>query len=323
MPISSPLVSVIALCYNQEDFLVETLDSIKAQTFKNLEFIIVDDCSSDQSVKKIESWIKANKVNCKFIKNKENLGLVKSLNIAVKQLKGKYYSLIACDDIYLPKKIENQVKILEVLDDSYGAIYSDSYIIDENSMYNYGTQIARKLIEKPPSGNIYEDLLKNDNFVPALSVIYKTEVVKDLGYYDESLIYEDYDMLLRLSKKFKVAFSKSIDACYRLHQTNMNYNLNKPKFLDSKIKILFKHLNKENSNLEIGTLLKEKISNLCEQLYMQKSNLTHGHLKKLREDHNYGKIIYFCNYIGFSWKVYFIMRIILLNRKHILTLNIR
>ena len=104
MFISPPLVSIIALCYNQEEFLCETLESIKAQTYKNLELIIIDDCSTDQSVKKIESWIKANNHNCNFITNKENLGLVKSLNIAVKKCKGKYYSLIACDDIYLPKK---------------------------------------------------------------------------------------------------------------------------------------------------------------------------------------------------------------------------
>ena len=323
MPISSPLVSVIALCYNQDDFLVDTLDSIKLQTYKNIELIIIDDCSTDQSVKKIESWIKANKHNCKFIKNKVNLGLVKSLNIAVKQLKGKYYTLIACDDIYLPKKTENQVKIFEELDDSFGAIYSDSNLIDENGMYFYGTQISRKLIEIPPSGNIYEDLLKKDNFIPAISVIYKTERIKELGYYDESLIYEDYDMLLRLSKQYKLYFQKEIDVCYRLHQTNMNYNLDKPKFLDSKIKLLFKHLNKENSNLEIGSLLKEKILNLCELLYMQNSKLLKPHIKKLRIEYNYGKVIYFSIFSMLNWKLYLFLKILVLKKDQTVTLEIK
>jgi glycosyltransferase involved in cell wall biosynthesis len=314
MPISSPLVSVIALCYNQEDFLVETLDSIKAQTFKNLEFIIVDDCSSDQSVKKIESWIKANKVNCLFIKNKENIGLVKTLNIALKQCKGKYYSLIACDDVYLPNKLGNQVNKFENLDKDYAAIYSDAYIINENSSYQYGTLISRKQLNNPPSGNIYEDLMIKDNFIPALSVIYKTEIIKKLGYHDESLIYEDYDMLLRLSNHYKIYFQKEIDVCYRLHQTNMNFNLDKPMFLDSKIKILFKHLNAENSNTEIGTLLKEKILDLCEKIYIQKSKLLKPHIKKLRVEYNYGKLLYYSSFLTFNRKLFLFLKILVLKK---------
>ena len=131
-------------------------------------------------------------------------------------------------------------------------------------------------------------------------MIYKTHVVKDLNYYDESLVYEDYDLLLKLSKRFKIHFSKSIDACYRLHQKNMNYNLDEPMLVDSKINILFKHLNVENSKTEKGLVLKEKILKLCETLYMQKSELIHTHIKKLRNEHNYGKIIFFCNYFRLS-----------------------
>ena len=291
------LVSVVAICYNHEKFLKETLDSIKAQNYKNLEFIIIDDFSKDQSVKKIDSWIKENSFNCKFIKNDQNLGLVKSLNKALKQCHGKYYSLIACDDVYLPKKIENQVEIFEKLDQEYGAMYSDAYIINEDSSYQYGTQLSRTQINEPPTGNIYEVLLKLDNFVPAISIMFKAKTIKELGYYDESLIYDDYDMLLRLSKKFKIYFSKKTDVCYRLHQTNMNYNLDKPMFLDSKIKILFKHLNTENFNPEINIFIKEKILSLCELLYMQNSKLLKPHIKKLRTEYNYGKLIYFLKFL--------------------------
>ena len=70
-----PLVSVIALCFNQEEFLAETLDSVKRQTYKNIEFIIIDDYSLISQLKN-RILIKANQHNCKFIKNKENLGLV-------------------------------------------------------------------------------------------------------------------------------------------------------------------------------------------------------------------------------------------------------
>ena len=316
-----PLVSIIACCYNHEKFVEETLDSIKSQTYENIELIIIDDFSTDNSVKKINTWIV--KYKCLFIQNKENLGVVKTLNKALKKCNGKYFSLIACDDIYLPKKTENQIQIFEKLDDDYGAIYSDSYIIKEDSSYQYGTQISRNQINNPPSGNIYEDLLKKDNFIPAISVIYKIKIIKELGYYDESLIYEDYDMLLRLSKKFKIYFSKEIDVCYRMHQTNMNYNLDKPIFLDSKIKMLFKQLNIENSNLEIGIVLKEKILGLCELLFMQKSKLLKLHIKRLRSEYNYGKLLYYSSSLRLNWKIYLYFRILVLKKDQTVTLEIK
>ena len=318
-----PLVSVVAICYNHEKFVKETLESIRLQTHKNLEVIILDDCSRDMSVKVIESWITDNNYNCSFIKNNENLGLVKSLNKGVKQCKGKYYSIIACDDVYLKNKIYNQVNIFEKLNDSYALIYSDAFIINCIGKYIYGTQISINQINNPPSGNIYEDLIKEDNFIPAISIMFKAKAIKELGFYDESLIYDDYDMLLRLSKKFKIHFSKNTDVCYRLHQTNLNYNLDKPMFLDSKIKMLFKHLNVENCNLEIGIVLKEKILKLCELLYMQNSTLLKLHIKKLRNEYNYGKLLYYSSYLRLNWKIYLFFRILVLKKDQTVILDIK
>ena len=188
-----PLVSIIACCYNHERFLVETLDSIRAQTYLNIELIIIDDFSTDSSVKKINNWIKKNKYECLFIQNKENFGVVKTLNKALKRASGKYLNFIACDDVYLTKKVENQVKIFEKLNHDYGAIYSDAYIIDNYGKYNYGTQISRKQINKPPTGNIFEQLIK-DNFIPAVSVLYKFSVIEELLFFDENFLYGDYDL---------------------------------------------------------------------------------------------------------------------------------
>ena len=221
------------------------------------------------------------------------------------------------------ERCENQIQIFEKLDDDYAAIYSDAYIINDDGIYQYGTQISRKQINKPPSGNIYEDLIRKDNFIPALSVIYKTEIIKELGYYDESLIYEDYDMLLRLSKQYEIYCQKEIECCYRLHQTNMNYNLDKPMFLDSKIKMLFKQLNIENSNLEIGIVIKEKILGLCELLFMQKSKLLKLHIKRLRSEYNYGKLLYYSSSLRLNWKIYLYFRILVLKKDQTVTLEIK
>ena len=76
---TDPLVSIVALCYNHESYLKETLDSILNQTYKNIQLIIIDDCSKDNSISLIKNWIHKNKVECVFIAHKENRGVCKSL----------------------------------------------------------------------------------------------------------------------------------------------------------------------------------------------------------------------------------------------------
>ena len=85
-----PLVSIVAICYNHEKFVKETLDSILHQTYSNIQLIIIDDCSQDNSVSEIKNWIKMNSVDCVFIERTENSGLCKNLNEGIVVSKGKY-----------------------------------------------------------------------------------------------------------------------------------------------------------------------------------------------------------------------------------------
>ena len=82
-PSSVPLVSMIVICYNQARFVVETLESVKAQSYKNTELIIVDDCSTDDSVAVIERWLRENGIQCTFIRHEKNQGVCKALNDAL------------------------------------------------------------------------------------------------------------------------------------------------------------------------------------------------------------------------------------------------
>ncbi|WP_303813338.1 glycosyltransferase family A protein, partial [Apibacter mensalis] len=90
-----PLVSIVAINYNNSKHLVETLDSIDQQTYKNIELIIVDDCSTDDSVKKIDQWLLTYNKPFQFIKHIENKGICKTINDGYKVAKGKYISSIA------------------------------------------------------------------------------------------------------------------------------------------------------------------------------------------------------------------------------------
>ncbi|QYN49779.1 glycosyltransferase [Apibacter sp. ESL0432] len=240
-----PLVSIVAINYNNSKHLVETLDSIDQQTYKNIELIIVDDCSTDDSVKKIDQWLLTYNKPFQFIKHTENKGICKTINDGYKVAKGKYISSIATDDLMLPKKTEIQVQLLENTDDRVGMVFSDAFLIDENS-----SPIESKFIEKYKSNvfhinseNIYEDLLKG-NFIPAMSIMIKSKIFSEIGYFDESLNYEDYDMWLRIAEIYKVHYSDYISAKYRIHNSSFTQVLSRDKWVVDDIKIYNKHKNK-------------------------------------------------------------------------------
>src|ERR1700745_29986 len=90
---AKPLVTAIVLSYNQSRFVWETLESVRAQTHQSMQLIIVDDCSSDDSVGIIGHWIQHNKMDCTFIRHQENRGICKSLNDALAVASGKYISM--------------------------------------------------------------------------------------------------------------------------------------------------------------------------------------------------------------------------------------
>ena len=109
-----PLVSVIMSVYNTNPiFLVEAIESILNQTYQNLEFIIVDDGSSDDAVKKVLEFYNNEISNIHLIVNEVNIGLTKSLNIALGNSKGDYIARMDADDISLPDRIRQQVEKME------------------------------------------------------------------------------------------------------------------------------------------------------------------------------------------------------------------
>ena len=109
------LVSVIMSTYNSEKTIKGSIESILNQTYQNLEFLIVDDFSEDNTVNEIDRYINKNK-NIKLFKNKENIGLTKSLNFLLGKSNGKYIARQDDDDISDLKRIEKQVELIERYD---------------------------------------------------------------------------------------------------------------------------------------------------------------------------------------------------------------
>lgn len=209
----TPLVSVICSCYNHSNYVEKTLDSVINQSYNNIQLIIIDDFSTDNSVFIIENWIKKRKQGI-LIKNEKNLGLTTSFNQAFSIVKGKYFIDLAADDLLLEHCIETQVNTFENIDNTnVGIVYGNATIYNENDTlgYNYYDQWPQKKITTTPKdGFIYKEILSHSNTICSISALIKTAVFKNLGGYDSNLIYEDYDFWLRVSRTYFIIYIDNI-----------------------------------------------------------------------------------------------------------------
>ncbi|MFZ1072553.1 MAG: glycosyltransferase [Verrucomicrobiia bacterium] len=236
-----PLVSAIVICYNHARFVTECLESVKAQRYPNLELIVHDDASSDNSVAVIQAWLARCDIPNRLMVQKQNQGVCRSLNHALSHASGKYVSGIAADDVWLPGKLLKQVELMERLPDKVGVVYSDALQMDEGGKLLQETFIqAHRRFDSMPEGNIHNALWEG-NFIPSMTTLVRRACYSQTGLFDETLFYEDWDMLLRLSRWFDFVYSPEISAKYRFVATSMARS-QKARMLDATCQICAKHL---------------------------------------------------------------------------------
>jgi glycosyltransferase involved in cell wall biosynthesis len=224
-----PLISALVLCYNQAPYIVECLESIKTQDYPNLEIIINDDASKDDSVAIIQSWLSKNTIPHCFLRNETNQGICRSLNNLVRHSKGKYLSGIATDDVWLPGKLRGQVEMMEQLPANVCLVYSDALQMDQNGNLLPGKfmEVDGRLpgSESAPQGNVQVALWRG-NFIAPMTTLIRRECLDRVGPYDETLFAEDWDMWLRLSRHYDFTYSPVLSAKYRIvanSATRKNY----------------------------------------------------------------------------------------------------
>lgn len=209
----NPLVTVICLCYNHASFVVEALDSVINQTHSNVELIIADDCSTDNSQKVIENWLKNNS-GIQFIFNTQNRGNTKTFNQCLKLANGEYIIDLAADDVLQPDCITKQLKgFAESTYKNLGLVYGNAEWISEKGQHihdYFETDKNRKGVALQPTGNIYINLLNGKTKLCSVAALVKREVFDKLNGYDENLAYEDYDLWIRASRVYNFDFIDEI-----------------------------------------------------------------------------------------------------------------
>jgi glycosyltransferase involved in cell wall biosynthesis len=189
----APLVTVLMSCYNSSTWLEEAVVSILGQTFKNFEFLIIDDGSTDNSLSILET-LAAQDLRIKLIK-KSNTGLADSLNIGLNYAKGKWVARMDADDISEPDRLEKQVTFATC---SANLVFLGAglRVIDEEGI------IGSKYVYPVDHKSLLKHLLTSRPFPPHASAFYlRSQALEVGGYRRKILRAEDWDLWLRLSEK--------------------------------------------------------------------------------------------------------------------------
>lgn len=247
------LVSVIVITYNSAQFVLETLGSIKDQTYTNIELIVSDDCSTDNTVQTVKDWIEQNKErfrNSCIVESEKNMGISANCNRGLNNANGKYVKIIAGDDLLLTNCIEDNVAF--AIRDNIAFLFSRCRVFSssdpEKKMVEYYSKMQDQIVNKF-SMNVekqYQQLLR-ENFVFAPSGFLNREVLIFLGGFDEHYIFmEDYPLWIKATKnKIKLYFMPIDTVLYRIENNSAisfsnNENLYKKAFFDDAYNIYYR-----------------------------------------------------------------------------------
>ncbi len=235
-----PLVSVVVASYNSEKTIVETLESIKTQTYRNIELIITDDFSTDGTTDVCREWLCINKLfftNTSLILSEKNTGISPNMNRGVRMSSGSWVKILAADDKLLPNCISSNINFV---------LNNPQYDIVFSKIIGFGDEVAAKKCEWKDCNRLFNEMsemefrviLYQRNFLPAASVFYKKNTFDELGGYDVSIPYmEDWPFWIKaLDNGCKLGFNDDYTVEYRFSPLSISQHTaanRNPKFVES------------------------------------------------------------------------------------------
>ena len=214
---NNPLVTVVLPTFNRAKFILEAINTALNQSYRNIEVIVVDDGSKDDTEQILKNIIDS---RVKYVRHSENKGAAAARNTGIQLASGEFIAFLDSDDIWQRDKLTKQVDKILLSDQSVALIYCGMLKIDES---------GRVLGEKKPQyrGEIFKHLLY-DNCIGSTSVpLLRMDVLKEIGGFDERLkSREDYDLWLRIAKRYKVEYVQESLFLYCIHENRISTNLN-------------------------------------------------------------------------------------------------
>jgi alpha-1,3-rhamnosyltransferase len=226
----TPLVSIIVITYNSEKFILETLESAKTQTYQNIELIISDDASSDNTLQVCREWLKNNKcrfVHTELITVEKNSGIPANCNRGVKASKGEWIKLIAGDDGLLPNAIELMIEATNQYKD-FSVFFANANFCKDNFeqksiMKRDPDEFSLKYFsEKQLNPNQQLQVLIRHNPIIAATSFISRKVFEKVSFDERFKIIEDSPFWINASLNgYRLKFINKIVANYRIHSDSI------------------------------------------------------------------------------------------------------
>jgi glycosyltransferase involved in cell wall biosynthesis len=194
-------VSVIIPTYNRENFITKAIDSVMAQTYRNVEVVVIDDGSTDNTFSLVGQY---GKTVTYFYQ--ENRGIAGARNAGIRKSNGDYIAFLDSDDYWVPEKLERQMELFQKHPE-YGMVASQCASVLLNGSF-------RSKNRQGKSGWVFIDLFMK-NFIRTSSAVITRECIDTVGLFDEGLTEcEEYDLWLRIAAKYPVGFINESLAVY-------------------------------------------------------------------------------------------------------------
>lgn len=259
-----PFFSVIIPLFNKENYVENALKSILNQTFSDFEIIIINDCSTDNSVTKIQSYL-SEKV--RLIVHEKNKGLSATRNTGIANAKSDYITYLDADDLWKPTFLETIYRLIssfpeaKIFGTNYEEVYGEKVLKPHNGSENLETNFEGLI-------NFFKINLKQGIYNHGCVCFHKS-VFEKVGYYDEKINFsEDLDFNVRANLHFKLAYSKSIEMQYSMQSENQITN---SKISDKNLPDFNKYLKWEIKNKDLKKYLDFERYILAKKLKMEGS----------------------------------------------------
>lgn len=230
------LVSVFINAYNSEEFILETVNSVLNQRYKNIQLIVIDDCSTDNTYELLKT---VNDERLELYKNDINMGISYTCNRGISACRGEYIGHTDSDDVWVPDKIEKQLRFLEE-NPEYDACFSHADIIDSNGNFCNDSELKTiYAMHNLPQSEMFRYFIENPNRLCHSAVLAKASIVKKIGWHKLSTRYlHDFDYWLRMITLCNIYILQEPLTLVRTHEGS-NSSMNEKKWIAHDNELLY------------------------------------------------------------------------------------
>jgi len=214
---SNPLVSVVIASYNRASLIARAIASVLNQKYRNLEIVIVDDGSTDNTSQVALSF---NDERIKIFSHEKNKGLAASRNTGIKNSNGEFVTFLDDDDEWLPEKIQRQLEVFQGLNIAIGLVFINGYSEAEGRMFIPG-QNGSEVVYDPEKNRFFPLRIL---ITPPSGWMLPMKVIKGIGYFDEAMYnnWDDGDYFVRVASKYPIYFLNENLATWHVLEKHVN-----------------------------------------------------------------------------------------------------